>query len=114
MDEGKDREKDSDKMLPQPCAIILEEQTDLTISDVCQACAVHVDTIVELVNEGVLSPIGREPHRWLFTGSHLRRATVAIRLQRDLGINLAGAALALQLLDELEALKARLRQAGAQ
>lgn len=107
-------DKDSDKMLPQPSAIILEEQTDLTISEVCQACAVQVETIVELVDEGVLSPIGREPHRWRFTGTHLRRATVAIRLQRDLGVNLAGAALALQLLDELEALQARLRKAGAQ
>lgn len=106
-------DKDSDKMLPQPSAIILEEQTDLTISEVCQACAVQVETIVELVDEGVLSPIGREPHRWRFTGTHLRRATVAIRLQRDLGVNLAGAALALQLLDELEALQARLRKAGA-
>jgi len=107
-------DKDSDKMLPQPSAIILEDQTDLTISEVCLACAVQVETIVELVDEGVLSPIGREPHRWRFTGTHLRRATVAIRLQRDLGVNLAGAALALQLLDELEALQARLRKAGAQ
>jgi chaperone modulatory protein CbpM len=106
-------DEDKDKMLPQPSAIILEEQTDLTISEVCQACAVQVETIVELVDEGVLSPIGREPHRWRFTGTHLRRATVAIRLQRDLGVNLAGAALALQLLDELENLQARLRKAGA-
>ena len=101
----------SDKML-QPSAIILEEQTDLSISDVCQACAVQVETIVELVDEGVLSPMGREPHRWRFTGTHLRRATVAIRLQRDLGVNLAGAALALQLLDELGVLQARLSKMG--
>lgn len=96
----------------QPSAIILEEQTDLSISDVCQACAVQVETIVELVDEGVLSPMGREPHRWRFTGTHLRRATVAIRLQRDLGVNLAGAALALQLLDELGVLQARLGKMG--
>lgn len=102
-----------DKMLPQPSAIILEEQTDLTISEVCQACAVQVETIIELVDEGVLTPVGREPHRWRFSGTLLRRATVAIRLQRDLGVNLAGAALALQLLDELEVLQARLRKAGA-
>ncbi|MBS1142827.1 MAG: transcriptional regulator, MerR family [Proteobacteria bacterium] len=107
-------DKDSEKMLPQPSAIILEEQTDLSISDVCQACAVQVETIVELVDEGVLNPTGREPHRWRFTGTHLRRATVAIRLQRDLGVNPAGAALALQLLDELEALQARLRKACTQ
>jgi len=103
---------DNDKMLPKPGAIVLEEQTDLTITEVSRACAVRVETILELVDEGVLSPIGREPHCWRFTGTHLRRATVAIRLQRDLGVNLAGAALALQLLDELEALHARLRNMG--
>ena len=105
---------DNDEMLPQPSAIILEEHTHLPLSEVSQACAVRIETILELVDEGVLSPIGREPHHWRFTGTHLRRATVAIRLQRDLGVNLAGAALALQLLDELEALQARLRKVGAQ
>lgn len=99
-------------MLPQLSAIILEEQTGLTLTELCQACAVRVEFIVGLVDEGVLDPTGREPHRWRFTGSHLRRATVALRLQRDLGINRAGAALALQLLDEIEILQARLRKAG--
>lgn len=103
---------DTGKMLPQLSAIILEEQTGLTLTEVCQACAVRVEFIVGLVDEGVLDPIGREPHRWRFTGTHLRRATVALRLQRDLGINRAGAALALQLLDEIEILQARLRKTG--
>jgi len=103
---------DSGKMLPQLSAIILEEQTGLTLTEVCQACAVRVEFIVGLVDEGVLDPIGREPHRWRFTGTHLRRATVALRLQRDLGVNRAGAALALQLLDEIEILQARLRKTG--
>ena len=96
-------------MLPQLSAIILEEQTELTLSEVCRACAVQAEFIVELVEEGVLVPVGREPHRWRFTGVHLRRATVAVRLQRDLGVNIAGAALALQLLDEVERLKAQIR-----
>ena len=105
---------ESEKMLPQTSAIILEEQTELTLADVCRACAVRAEFIVELVDEGVLAPQGREPHRWRFSGIHLRRATVALRLQRDLGINLAGAALALQLLDEVEALRARLRLIGGE
>ena len=103
---------ENDKTLPQPSAIILEEQAELTLTEVCQACAVRVEHIVELVDEGVLVPLGREQQRWRFTATHLRRATVALRLQRDLGVNLAGAALALQLLDELEALQARLRKTG--
>jgi chaperone modulatory protein CbpM len=100
------------KCLPQLSAVILEEQTELTLAEVSRACSVRAEFIVELVDEGVLAPLGREPHRWRFSGMHLRRATVAIRLQRDLGINLAGAALALQLLDEVESLRARLRVIG--
>ena len=103
---------ENEKMLPQLSGIILEELTELTLADVCRACTVNVDCIVELVEEGVITPIGREPHRWRFNGTHMRRATVALRLQRDLGVNLAGAALALQLMDELDSLRARLRVMG--
>lgn len=102
-----------ERMLPHASATILEEQLGLSLSEISRACAVHAEMIVELVNEGVLAPDGREPHRWRFTGVHVRRATVALRLQRDLGLNLAGAALALELLDEVEALRAQLRALGA-
>ncbi len=99
-------------MLPQLNAIILEELTNLTLSEISHACAVHAERIIELVDEGVIGPFGREPHRWRFSGTHMRRASVALRLQRDLGVNLAGAALALQLLDEVESLRTRLRVMG--
>jgi chaperone modulatory protein CbpM len=105
---------EGEKMLPQHSAVILEEQTGLTLIEVCRACAVHAERIVELVEEGVLAPVGRETHLWRFSGAHLRRAAVALRLQRDLGVNLAGAALALELLDELEALRARLMTMGGE
>jgi len=86
--------------------VILEEQVELTLADVSRSCAVHAEYIIELVEEGVLAPIGREPRAWRFTGSQVRRASIALRLQRDLGVNLAGVALALELLDELNALRA--------
>lgn len=100
-------------MLPQLSAVILEEQCGLSLSELGRACAVRVEYIVELVDEGVITPFGRETHCWRFSGMHLQRAIVALRLQRDLGVNLAGAALALQLLDENAALQTRLRKAGA-
>jgi chaperone modulatory protein CbpM len=100
------------KNMPQVSGIVLEELTELTLIELSRACAVHAECIVELVEEGVLTPFGREPHRWRFSGIHLRRASVALRLQRDLGVNLAGAALALQLLDEVDALRARLKVLG--
>jgi chaperone modulatory protein CbpM len=103
---------ENEKGLPQLSGIIFEELNELTLADLSHACAVQADCIVELVEEGVIVPIGREPHRWRFSGVHLRRASVALRLQRDLGLNLAGAALALQLLDEVEMLRARLKVLG--
>jgi chaperone modulatory protein CbpM len=93
---------------------ILEEQTQLTLADLCRACDVHAERIIELVDAGVLEPQGREPARWIFTGASLHRARKALRLQRDLDIDLAGAALALQLLDEIETLRARLRAMGGE
>ena len=102
----------SDNEVPQLTGILLDEQVELTLADVSRACAVHAERIVELVEEGVLVPIGREPHGWRFTGTHLRHARIAVHLQVDLGINPAGAALALQLLDEVEALRARVRALG--
>lgn len=87
---------------------ILEEQDELTLDDLCRACAAQSDLIVDLVHEGLLAPVGPAPELWRFTGVHLHRATVAVRLQRDLGVNPAGAALALELMDELDSLRAQL------
>lgn len=87
---------------------ILEDQTGLNLDDLCRACAADADRIIELVHEGVLVPAGEKPDYWRFTGVHLHRARVALRLENDLGVNLAGAALALELLDELDNLRARL------
>ena len=98
--------------LPQRTGIVPEEPTELTLAEVCRACAVQTEFIVELVEEGVLAPVGQEPQRWRFTYAHLRRVRVAARLQHDLSVNLAGAALALELLEEIEALRTRLQVLG--
>ncbi|KXS39029.1 molecular chaperone [Modicisalibacter tunisiensis] len=85
--------------------VILEEQETLTLADLSRACAVHAEAIIELVDEGILTPGGSLPQQWHFSGRHLIRARVALRLQRELGVNLAGAALALELMDEIERLR---------
>ena len=92
--------------------LILEEQQDLTLDALCQACSTQIEHLLELVDEGVIVPTGDAPEVWRFTGLHLRRARIAVHLQRDLGVNPAGAALALQLMEEREDLRARLRALG--
>jgi chaperone modulatory protein CbpM len=85
--------------------ILLDEQEQITLEEICEACSTRSEWIVELVEEGVLQPLEHERSEWRFTASSLSRAHVATRLRRDLGINLAGVALALDLLDEIEELR---------
>jgi len=86
--------------------IVLDEQAELTLSDLCRACCQHAEWIVQLVEEGILEPAGHNPAQWRFSGTSLQKAHIAMRLQRDLEINLAGVALALDLMDEIESLRA--------
>jgi len=81
-----------------------------TLVQLCSEYTVQTEWIVSLVDEGILSPQGKEPEQWLFPGNSCYRISVVVRLQRDLGVNLAGAALALDLLEELQSLRQRLRE----
>ena len=90
--------------------ILIDEQTELSLNDLCKACSSSAEWIIELVEEGALEPIGYVQTQWRFSGNSLQRARTAMRLQRDLGINLAGVALALDLLGEIEILESRLCQ----
>jgi chaperone modulatory protein CbpM len=84
---------------------ILEDYDLITIDDLCRSCTVKVETVVLLVEEGILDPVGADVRHWEFTVSSLRRVKTAIHLQRDLGVNIAGAALALELLDRIAELE---------
>jgi chaperone modulatory protein CbpM len=88
---------------------IFEEYAVLSIRDLSRMCAVDEHHIVELVQEGVLDVVDPDHPEWRFTGAALRRARLALRLERDLQINLAGIALALELLEELEQLRRQVR-----
>jgi chaperone modulatory protein CbpM len=86
---------------------IVEEYGYVSIEDLSRLCAVDSRHIVELVEEGILELRDAEPPAaaWHFSSEHVRRAKLALRLERDLEINLAGVALALQLMEELERMR---------
>jgi chaperone modulatory protein CbpM len=92
---------------------VVEEQVQLTLVELCQACHAEPEHVTAWVVEGVLQPVGEAPQDWRFGGDSLRRARRALALSRDLEINAAGVALALDLLDEIAVLRARLRRLGA-
>jgi chaperone modulatory protein CbpM len=80
---------------------VLEESDLVSLADLCRSCTVETTTITTLVAEGILDPTGEDIDHWRFTIGSLRRVKTVIHLQRDLGVNLAGAALALELLDRI-------------
>lgn len=88
--------------------IVLDEHVVYTLEEVCDVCSIRSEWVVELVELGVLQPRGRKRRDWRFAGDNLHTAMKARRLQRDFDLNLAGVALVLELLDEIEALRNRL------
>ena len=94
--------------------LILDEESRFTLDELSHACSVRTEYIIELVEEGIVEPmeLQLEQRYWTFTGRSLLRARKARRLQRDLGINLAGAALILDMMEEIEQLRQRLKRLG--
>jgi chaperone modulatory protein CbpM len=86
---------------------IFDHSAILTIKDLSRMCNVEERHIVEFVEEGVLNVV-EVRSEWHFTGDALRRARLAVRLERDLELNLAGVALALDLIEELQQLRREL------
>jgi chaperone modulatory protein CbpM len=86
---------------------IFDESAVLTLRDLSRMCAVDEQHIVEYVHEGVLNAVLIESE-WRFSGATLRRARRALRLERDLELNLSGIALALDLMEEIERLRREL------
>jgi chaperone modulatory protein CbpM len=91
---------------------VVEEEIQFTLVELCRVCSATEEQVAALVFEGVLEPAGQRLDEWRFAGASLRRARLALRLTRDLEINAAGAALVLDLLDEIDSLQARLARSG--
>jgi len=87
---------------------IIENETRLTLRQLCDVCAVRAGYIIALVDEGFIEPSGVEKSHWCFSGVSVKRVQKAKRLQQDLGINLAGVVLAVELIDEIERLRAKI------
>jgi chaperone modulatory protein CbpM len=92
--------------------VLVEQELSFTLVELSRACLADTEQVVALVEEGVLTPSGDDPQRWRFDGATLARARAALRLARDLELNAAGTALVLDLLDEIDRLRAQLRRLG--
>ena len=84
------------------------QETSLTFTDLCEICQISSDFIEDLIALGIVRPQITGAEEDIFTLKQLQRIKTAIRLHRDLEVNLTGVAVILDLLDELEDLRSRL------
>ncbi|MHB8348498.1 MAG: chaperone modulator CbpM [Acidiferrobacterales bacterium] len=90
-------------------ATVLDEDTVLSVTQLCESLGLELDDLVAYVQEGLVEPRGGSPQAWSFPGPALKRLRTALRLRRELEIDLAGTILAVELLEEIERLRTRLR-----
>lgn len=83
------------------------DETSLTLDELCRICDISPEMIKEFITYEIVQPTHVTHPKTLFTMAELQRVKTALRLQQDLEINLAGAALVLDLLDEIDELRAR-------
>lgn len=93
-----------------PGARLLGEGDWVAVTEACRLCLIDMTAVVELVELGVVVSRGSVPDEWLLPVAALPRLRVAGRLMRDLGVNVTGAALAVELLEARRELERRVRR----
>jgi len=91
-------------------SVVIDERVMFTLPELCHASGAERGDLLALVHEGLLAPTGDGPEAWLFNGPALMQARRALRLARELDIGLAGAAVVIDLLDEIDSLRTLLRR----
>lgn len=90
----------------------LLEEAWLTLDQLAAACSVDPDWLLRHLEEGFFPQARSVAGVWRFSGAALVRARRMRRLERDFDAVPEMAALVADLLDEMDALRARLRRAG--
>jgi len=99
------RNEDGDILRAQ----FLDDDDWLRIDEVCTRLSVERQWLVEMVELGALDPHGGlEPSAWEFPRRELPRVLAMTRLVADLGVNLTGAAIILDLVEERRRLLSQL------
>jgi len=80
------------------------------IEELCRDCNLSVEIMIELLQLEMAALRGAEPREWQIPLAELPRVRVATRLMRDLGLNVSGAVLAVELLEMRRHLERRVHE----
>jgi len=88
--------------------VVAPAAEELPLDAVARRAGLHPELVRRLVALGALEPIAGTSAAPRFSAEASARLTLLLRLRRDLGLNWAGTLLALDLLDRIDTLQARL------
>ena len=86
----------------------LSAEPTYSLEELSNSCNVATAWVAELVEHGIIEARGTTISQWRFSSVSVVQLAKAKRFDRDLGLNPAGIALAFDLLNEIDRLKARL------
>ncbi len=89
-----------------------EQMEYLTLEQHCSVCALERDWMVVRVREGLIPAQGESDAEWRFTTTTLARVRRMREIERTYEAAPELAALVADMLEEMDALRARLRRAG--
>jgi MerR family transcriptional regulator, heat shock protein HspR len=84
------------------------------ISAVAEQYAIHPQTLRLYEREGLLKPSRSDGNTRLYTDEDLERLEVILKLTRDLGVNLAGVEIILNMREKMEAMQRQIEEFIAQ
>lgn len=84
---------------------LLDESVEFSLSELCRICAIEESLVVAIVEEGIVEPGTGSRAGWRFSGVAVTRIQRVVQLQNEFAVNLSGAALALELFEEIARLK---------
>jgi chaperone modulatory protein CbpM len=90
-------------------AHVLGDSDWIAASEICELCRLDLQVLLELAALGVVASRETVPGQWQVAATALPRLRVAGRLMHDLGVNVSGAALAVELLEAQRDLESRIR-----
>ncbi|HEA53195.1 hypothetical protein LCGC14_2197730 [marine sediment metagenome] len=96
--------------------VVDPDGSTFTLHDVCERGECHAEFVIKLVDYGIIAPMepAIESRQWLFDVAALSRLHKALRLQRDLKMNLPGLAMSLELLDEVQDMRREVERLNRQ
>jgi chaperone modulatory protein CbpM len=83
------------------------QDTSLSLGELCEICNISPDILNDFIAYEIIHPKHPDRDQWMFDLAELKRVKRALRLQRELELNLTAVAVVLDLLDQIEELRDR-------